>query len=246
MAKKNSTTRSVDRALDILESFLYEGKSLSLKEISESTELANSTVYRILTALKEKGFVEKNEDNKEYSPGFKIAELGKLCEIEIGKILKDVSKSLMIELSKRYNEDVRLFVREGNYKLCIESIESDRKLRHIMAVGDKHTLFKGAAGKVLLAFMSKEERSDMIKESEITEEDLEKVRDRGYALSLGEKEEGLVGIASPIFNINNQIVAAVSLSGPTTRFINETIDDKISDTIETAKEITKLYQNSTK
>lgn len=241
MSKKQSTTRSVDRALDILQCFLYHGKNLSLMEISNATNLSSSTVHRIISALQDKGFVERNEDDKKYSLGYKIAELGKLCNVNLNNSVKDIAKPYMMDLSNKYNEDVRIFIVDGHYKLCIESIESTRSLRHIMNVGDKHILFKGAAGKVLLAYMDKSYRESVLKDTIITGEVLQKIKDKGYALSIGEKEEGLVGIAAPIFDINQNVIAAVSLSGPSTRFINEEIDDKIVDTISTAKKISEAY-----
>lgn len=241
MSKKQSTTRSIDRALEILECFLYHGKNLSLMEISNVTNLSSSTAYRIISALQEKGFVKKNEDDKKYSLGYKITELGKLCNVNLNNGVKYIAKPYMMDLSIKYNEDVRIFIVDGDHKLCIESVDSTRSLRHIMNVGDKHILFKGAPGKVLLAHMDKSNRKSILENTTITDEVLQKIRDKGYAISIGEKEEGLVGIAAPIFDMSQNVIAAISLSGPSTRFINEEIDEKIADTISTAKKISEVY-----
>lgn len=241
MNKQQSTTRSIDRALEILECFLYHGKSLSIAEIANITNLSSSTVHRIISALEAKNFVERNQNDKKYRLGYKIAELGKLCHTDNDHNLISIAKSHMEDLSRKYNEDVRLFIADGQDKLCVESIESTRSLRHIMYVGDRHTLYKGAAGRILLAYMEKSQREKLIKDTNITEEDLEKVREKGYALSIGEKEEGLIGIAAPILDKSKNIVASLSLSGPSIRFINEELNDKIADTTSTAKKISDVY-----
>ena len=241
MTEKQSKTRSVDRALDILESFLYGKESMTLAEIAHITDLSASTVYRIVGALQKKGFLEKDEVNKSYRLGFKISQLAQTAHEKLEINIKTISKPFMIELLKKYNEDVRLFVEEGSNKLCIESFESTRSLRHIMEVGDKHTLLKGAAGKVILSYMAPDRCEKIIQGTQITEQVLKNIKDKGYALSIGEKEEGIVGIAAPIVNEKNELIAALSLSGPSVRFVNEEIDEKIIDTISTAKKISAAY-----
>jgi len=240
MGKNKSTTRSIDRALDILETFLHEGGNLSLTEIAESTKLNSSTAHRIVSALLERKFLIRN-NQKKYNLGPKITELGNISNINIDNQLKRIAKGYMIELKDKYDEDVRLFVVDGREKLCIESIQSSKISEHIMDVGDKHDILSGAPGRVFLAYMNKEKRKNIIENSEITEKDLKTVKEKGYALSIGEKKEGLVGLAAPIMDNNNNIIASMSLSGPAQRMIDEEISDKIADVIATAKKIGDNY-----
>lgn len=108
-------------------------------------------------------------------------------------------------------------VPDGCSKLCVESVESERELRQVVKVGTRHDLQRGAAGKVILSFMTPAER---IKVGCGEEQDCtlyDKIRESGVAISDGEREDGLFGIAVPILDRDGNLVAAISISGPTAR-----------------------------
>lgn len=241
MSEQQSSTRSIDRALEILECFLNGDGRFTLSELSQNTGLSATTVLRILGALISKGFIEKDEVTKTYSLGYKVSQLSQVANHSNETVLKNVSEPFMSELLDKYNEDVRLFVEDGPNKLCIMSLESTRSLRHIMKVGDKHELIKGAAGKIILCYMDPEKRKPLLINSNIDIELLDTIKTKGYAVSIGEKEEGIVGIAAPILDWNGRLIACLSLSGPSIRFVNEEIEDKIKDTVNTAKQISNAY-----
>ena len=238
MESKNSPTRSVERALEILECFLEE-KELTLSQISDMTKLSPSTAHRIIATLQSKHFVERNPDTKKIILGNKINQLASKLPNETYDELKKISYSHMLKLNEIYNENVRLFILDGDYKMCIGVVESTRSLRQIIKLGERHLLIRGATGKVFLAYMDAKIRHEMINDTRLDDTVFEKIVEKGYALSIGEREEGLVGIASPIFNSQGKLAAVLSLSGPSVRFVNEEMSDKINDTIKTAHEISK-------
>ena len=133
MEKQNSPTRSVERALDILECFL-DKEEMILLEIAEKTGLSSSTALRILCALQEYGFVIKDPQTKKYHLGTKILWLADMVPTESYDELKKIAYPHMVKLNQQYNEDVRLFVQDGNSKLCIESVDSTRELRQVVKV----------------------------------------------------------------------------------------------------------------
>ncbi len=239
MENKSSPTRSVERALEILDCFLAEDE-LTLNEVSEKTKLSPSTVYRIMQTMQKKFFIERDEISKKFSIGEKINKLANTADKDLNVELKKVAYSHMSKLNDKYNENVRLYILDGTYKLCIEAIESTRDFRAIIKAGERHTVIRGAAGKIFLAYMGEEDRKKLIKDTNITVESLNKVKENGYALSLGEREEGLVGIAAPIFNKEGDVIASLSISGPAARFINEEMSDKINDLVICCKEISAL------
>jgi DNA-binding IclR family transcriptional regulator len=196
-------------------------------------------VHRIIATLQSKHFIERNPDTKKIILGYKLNQLASKLPTETYDELKRVSYSHILKLHERYNENVRVFVLDGEYKLCIAVVESTRSLRQIIKIGERHLLIRGAAGKVFLAYMDAKHRNDVIKDTRIDDSVFEKVIEKGYALSIGEREEGLVGIASPIMDSQGNLVAVLSLSGPSVRFVNEEMSDKINDTVKTALEISK-------
>lgn len=236
MENKNSPTRSVERALEILDCFLVEDK-LTLNEVSEKTKLSPSTVYRIMQTLQGRYFIERDGKSKKFSIGNRISKLANSVSKDLSIELRKISYPFMFELKEKYNENIRLYIPDGSYKLCIEVIESTRDFRAIIKVGERHTITRGAAGKIFLSYMEKEIRNRFIKDTNITDEILDKIKVNGYALSLGEREDGLVGISAPIFNREGKVVASLSISGPAERFVNEEMSDKINDVVKHCKEI---------
>lgn len=236
MENRNSPTRSVERALEILDCFLIEDK-LTLNEISEKTKLSPSTAYRIMQTLQNRYFIERDDKNKKFSIGDKINKLACSVTKDQNMELRKIVYPYMEKLKEKYNENIRLYIPDGSYKLCIEVIESTREHRALIKVGERHTIIRGAAGKVFLAYLDLSLRNNILKETNITDEALEKIKENGYALSLGEREDGLVGIAAPIFNGEGKVVASLSISGPAVRFINEEMSDKIDDILKYCKEV---------
>ncbi|SHI36545.1 transcriptional regulator, IclR family [Dethiosulfatibacter aminovorans DSM 17477] len=247
MSEKKPTTRSVDRALDILECFLGKERELSLMEISEMTELSPSTAHRMINSLMTRHFLERNNENKKFFLGRKIAKLGSMSLTSIDENLKELAKEYMIQLRDKENENVSLYVLDGDYKLCVERFLSSQTLRQVINIGDRLKIDKGSTGRVFLSHMEKEELDAMLKKyPNIDIEKVNQCREKGYTISNGERDEGLVGIAAPIYGADNSLKAVLSLSGPSFRFINENLNDKIEDTKATAYEISKAigYQNN--
>ena len=229
MRSSQPVNRSAERMLDVLECFSL-GQSVSLAEIAQIVQLPKSTAFRLLQTLEERCYLVRDESTKLFSLGSKVGEL--VAGYYGGRfdLLRCAAMRSLIELNKKYNEAVRLFVRDGGFKLCIDVIESTREVRHIVTVGERHDLIRGAAGRVLLAHMPMPQRL-YIAEGDELEQQLEKVQEDGYAMSVGEREESLVGIAAPIFTSSGEVIAAVSLSGPSARFLTEEMGEKIKDTV---------------
>ncbi len=247
MAVNKSKTRSINRALDILECFL-EDEELTLKEIANKTDLSPSTAHRLVNSLLDKHYLERDESNKKFFLGPMIARLGNVSLQSIDVNFKEIAKSYMEKLQKDLNENVSLFVHDGDYKLCIERIEANRTLKQIINVGDRLKINRGSIGKIFLSHMTEEELNKMVEKfPNIDKNEMKKVLKQGYSFSNGERVEGLVGIACPIYNINGKLIAALSLSGPSVRFLDDKLNNKIEKTKKTAMEIsTALGYNGLK
>ena len=226
--KQASSSRSVERAMSILECFLDKQEYILL-EIAEKTQPSPSTVLRILTALQEHDFVVKNVKSKTYHLGSKISWLAEMIPGKSFEELRSLAYPYMLRINQKYNEDVHLFVHDGKSKLCIEAIDSRRELRQVIRVGSRHDLLRGAAGKIIIAHLQPQMRRQCLGEKDIDDALYDKIKSDGLALSDGEREEGLFGIAAPVFDSEGQILGAVSLSGPSVRFKTELLDKMKED-----------------
>lgn len=237
MPDSKSTLSSAERMFDVLDCFLYEGDWM-LTELSQKLNLPTTTTFRLLQTLEGRGFVERIEGTKRFTLGKKLGEFNGAYISGRFDLLRCAAIRPMEFLSKKHNETVRLFVRDGGQKLCIEAVESTQDIRHIVNIGERHDLIRGAAGKLLFAYMPAPQRQALLGEtdSELNEK-IERAYVDGYAVSIGERDEGLSAVSAPIFSAPEHLIAVISLSGPTYRFSPEYIGEKIKDTIECADKI---------
>lgn len=247
---KDNTVRSLERGLAVLQCFDLDTEELSLSQIAEQLSLAPSTVLRLASALTALGFLEKSRA-KTYSLGNKVYLLGAVAQKHFK--LRRIILPVMESLRNATHEAVSLYALVDGYRVCYEHVESLLSMRCVVRVGDRFPLWAGAAGKCLLAFADKQLVEEQIaKARPITGTtildrekflaELMRIRDSEEAISHGEREEGVISIAIPIFSARNQVDYALSLAAPASRFGEETLQEVLLRTKEAARAISRqLY-----
>ncbi len=229
---KEDGASALKKGLAILSSFSWTKNAMTLTEIARERNLPLPTAARLIKALEEEGFLERNTKTKRFHLGFKCSLLGAIAK-KTG-ILRMIASPYMEELRSMFNETVNLYLREGDIRVCYEQIESSFNLKRSAKLGDRFPLWAGAAGRCFLAFMKREEVDRILEEVEpltantildkeqIYKKSLE-VKTRGYSFSVSEREEGVSSVAAPIFDASMQPMACLTVSGPTSRFSEEMI-----------------------
>ncbi len=224
----SKSSRSIERGVQVLEALSKAEREISLIELSQNTDLNQSTVYRILTAFKKYGYVEQNRQSSKYYLGPKVISLSYSF-----MQLKNIHTLVIDELTKLRDycgETVHYAVRSGNEVVYVEKIQGVHPVGVISnAIGQRNPLHCTAVGKVLLAWLPDEmihkivaqyhfvsRTSNTIVDPKIFIEELRSVRIKGYAENNEEIEIGVAAIAAPVFD-RTEIVGAVSVSGPVTR-----------------------------
>jgi DNA-binding IclR family transcriptional regulator len=105
------------------------------------------------------------------------------------------ARPALVWLHEQTGESVQLFVRDGEHRVCVDSIESLRELRTIVPVGARLPLAVGSAGRVLSGAGN----------------------GKAWVQSVGEREEGVASVSAPVHDRSGHVVAAVSVSGPIQR-----------------------------
>jgi DNA-binding IclR family transcriptional regulator len=153
---------------------------------------------------------------------------------------------MMRDLAARQRETVNLYVARDIFRVCIAQQESPQALRHVVHVGDELPLWGGASAKILLrnaspALLARVARSSPYGEAHTRrlQEWIDEAAQQGYAVSHGEREDGLTAIAVPIVGRSGSVVAALSLSGPTIRFPDERIGVFAADLTQVAKRMSE-------
>jgi len=245
---------SIRRAFQILNCFTFNEKELGVSELSKKIELPKSTIHRILVSLAAEGILVQNKDNKKYSLGIVLFQLGSLVQqhLEIRKCALPV----MEELAQKTKESIYLNVILGRKRISIEKVESPHEVRRVIRLGESLPLYTGGSGKVLLAHLPEEEIEKFLKEEKliaftpntITDpkkllKNLREIRENGYAIAVGERVIGATTIGAPIFDYTNKVVASLTISGPTGRFTKKKIPIFISLVKEAAERISILLGN---
>lgn len=193
----------MDKAVGIL-SFLAEDGPASLAGVVKGTGLARPTAYRLLAALEAHGLVAREEGR--YLLGLRLLSWGGT----VGSALVGVAAPVLEELRDETGESAQLYVREGDRRICVASVERATGLKTTVEVGAVMPLDRGSAGKVLLAWSEDRGRFG------VSEERLSGVRELGWAASVAEREEGVASVSAPVFR-EGSIVAAIGVSGPIAR-----------------------------
>ncbi|CAN5738675.1 IclR family transcriptional regulator [soil metagenome] len=193
----------LDKAVGIL-SFLAEDGPASLAGVVRGTGLARPTAYRLLSALEAHGLVAREEGR--YLLGLRLLSWGGGA---VGSALIGAATPVLGALRDRTGESTQLYVREGDRRVCVASVErTGGGLKDAVPVGAVLGLGHGSGGKVLRAWAVGEEAEDA---------ELGEVRARGWAESVAEREVGVASVSAPVFGPDGGLRAAVCASGPIPR-----------------------------
>lgn len=250
MKKANSANRSINRICDILNCFSEEELNLTLTQISNQIELPKSTTHRLLEALQSQGLLSYNNVKRSYELGYMLVRWGSLAQT--GLDLRNVSLPFLQKLTEITDETSILSARYGNIGMCIEKIECNQPVRLAMSIGQRLALHSGASSKVLWAFLSEDEISEImdtiellpLMENTITtperlREELRNIRENGYATSFEETDRGAMGIAAPVYDHSSKPIAGIGIAAPISRISREQVPEFAVKIVDVARRLSK-------
>ena len=215
--RENSLLKSLEKSLDVLDLFVESNTGMTLKEIAGMTKLNTSTAFRIVNTLERRQYLTRNEDSKQYRLGPKALALG--YSSHWTENIVTLAKPYLRRLQQEFNETASIYVAEGDSRICLDHVESTHSLRRVIPLGESLPVYKGAAGKVLVAWANKDEQKRISeKHGGLSESELSMIRHNGYAVTQDESEHGLFALAVPVFNFEEQVVASLTVAGPSMRF----------------------------
>ncbi len=226
--------QSVARALAIIELFDETNRELSIKEISTKLDLNKSTVHSLLSTLKEYGYISQNNETNEYSLGWKLYERGYLMISQMD--IRNIARPHLEKLNNETNQTVHLVTLLGKEAIYIDKITGNSTLVIYSRVGKRVPLHSSGVGKVLAAFLNEtqlnsvmegyvfEKRTEnTIQTHEAFFEELNRVKENGFAMDYEENEQGIICLAMPVYDYSGEVIAAVSVSTPKT-FFNDDVE----------------------
>lgn len=242
---QGSTVQSVDRAISILELLAKHG-SLGVTQLAAELGVHKSTASRLVAALEQRHLVDQVEDRGKYRLGVGILRLAGATTARLDLVQE--ARPLARRLATRTNETINVAVLSGGAALYIDQLAGASTLSSYNWVGQHIPLHATSNGKVLVSELAEPQLSEALgvltayTPATITsrgaiESELATVRRRGYAVATDELDVGLTALAAPIRDAHGEIIASISVSGPTFRFTTERVNQIVPDLRATAAEI---------
>ena len=181
----------LDKAAAVLSAL--EAGPLALGALTSATGLARPTAHRLAVALEAHGLVRRDANGR-FALGLRLVDLGRAAAA--GLPVAEAARPALEALRDETGESAQLYVRDGDRRVCIVSLESPHGLRTIVPVGASLPLDVGSAGRVLAGTTGGR---------------------RGWVESVAEREAGVASVSAPVRDGDGRLVAAVGVSGPIER-----------------------------
>jgi DNA-binding IclR family transcriptional regulator len=250
--------QALRRGLSVLDAMMEAREPLNLEQVCARTGLPKATAFRIVLNLLDRGYLIETPEG--YWLGLKLMRLGAAVEERLD--LKEQALPFLQNLLEEFNETTQLAVldsEDGLRGVCLEKLTPQRAVGIMMSrVGNTFPIHCTGLGKVLAAFRPEEEILEQVRtyglhkytattlaQEDAFMEELRRIRSRGYSIDNGEHEESIRCVAAPIQDRNGTVVAAISVSGPSTRMPNPLTDSVMAArVVETARGLSEALGNS--
>jgi DNA-binding IclR family transcriptional regulator len=213
----------LDRTIAILDA-VGDG-SRTFTDLVRATGFSRPTTHRLIKAMEAHGLLSL-QGGFGYRLGPRLLRLATIAMAELP--LRDLARPALERLSEVTGESAQLYVRSGDERVCVDTVESTSELRTIVPVGSSLPLTAGSAGKVFLAWASEPDRERLLEKrlERFTPKtptalqirgQVDAIRRRGWSMSSGERERGVGSVSAAILGPDGELVAVVSISGPESR-----------------------------
>ena len=243
---------SVKKAFAILSAISSSKEGLGVSELARGLDMAKSTVHGMTSALEEVGAVMRDPRTKRYKLGFTLLEIGRSAYSQID--LETSARPIMEDLMKKTQTSVFLGILNWDHVTVLDIVESRQDLKITAPVGTTMPLFAGAVGKVFLASMDAEQARKIVKskglprftensivDPELYYQELEQVRQKGYAIDDEEYILGVRAVASPIKGLG-QLKSSIWVVGFKASLDEKKMQTLIKETQKAAQAISRRIQ----
>lgn len=231
----NDTVKATDTLFDIIE-LLEREDGVTITEIADELGYAKSTIHRHLSTLRERGYVV--EDSEGYHVGLRFLALGEQARNHHKAY--QLAREKVDELAQETDERAQFIVEEHGDAVYIHRALGERAVRTDPGIGKRIPLHATAAGKAILAQLPEERLFDIVEQIEFTPitdatitnvdqlvDELEAIRDRGYSFNQQENLDGLHAVGVPVTNSRDEIIGALSVSGPSHRLKGDWFEEEL-------------------
>ncbi|HEY5033219.1 MAG TPA: IclR family transcriptional regulator [Actinomycetes bacterium] len=219
---------SVRNAARLLKVFRSREPEIGVSELARRLGLGKSTVHRLLTTLVGEGLIERDTRTGGYRLGLVVFELGEAVRVHLD--LHAAAGPVLASLREQTGESSQVGVLDGHEVVYVDRLESSQSLRLFTETGRRVPVHCTSSGKVLLAYLSEVDLGAVLATAPLTRltdqtitdpgelgAELDRVRARGWAEAVNERELGVASVAAPVRNAAGHVIAAISIGAPTVR-----------------------------
>ena len=246
---KSNTIELTAKLVHILELLFESQEEVGIRELARLCDMPKSTVERLVHSLADVQWVIQNPKTKKFRIGLRLLQLTNRWHLnmELVRLISPVMEDLVVET----NLTAIITVLDGDKGRCINKFDSKQAIKLVSTVGATIPLHAGASGKALLAFLPQTEidrilsgplktfTSNTTTDPAVLNRQLKEIREKGFVVSIEEVDDGAAAIGVPIFDIDNSVLASLSIAGSKFDMI-ERSDHLIPIVVETATKITKI------
>lgn len=245
----NEQLNSTEKVIWLLKRLGEPPYEIGLTELSNEIGHAKSGIYKTLNTLINHGFVYQDLNTKKYCLGPTLHRLGTLYNEPKG--ILSYAEPIVTNIANATMESIYIGMRQGDRVIVVYGKESPHSLRLFTKLGQLCPINAGSIGKLMAAFDSPERIQLMLTQTPLIQKTLntiidpekllmeyETIRSQGYSISNQEHCIGAFGIAAPIRNHSNQVIACLNMSGPKDRFTSDKVVEWTHLIIQGANEIT--------
>lgn len=250
MAQHTAPIKTTHKSFAILDELIRE-REATLEELTTILDMPKATLHGHLSTMVDIGII--SNDGGRYRPTLKLLEYG--TRVRANMDIFQVARGPMKELTDETGEHTSLVVEEGGKAVILYNVEGDGTSSVITTSGIHTYLHTNACGKAIMAHLDPEHIEEILDEhglpamtnETITDreallEALERVREQGYATNRDEALKGIKAVAAPILDIDEEVVAAVAIFGPSQSIDNNRLRTELPDLVrETANVIEVNY-----
>lgn len=242
--------QALNRGLALLSSLAQEPGGVLLTDLAKRVGLAASTTHRLLSTLERAGFAELDDATGLWRVGVRTVSVG--SAFLRGRDFVSLARPFMRQLTDYSGETSNMAIRREDAAVYISQVESAAMVRAFSKLGDRVPLTCSGVGLALLTVSSEEEISALLHRTGLpsfTPKSIDtpaKLRDtlilgrsRGYVVDDEAHALGMRCVAAPFFDVHGEIVAAISISGPTARLTENRALELGGAVARTAREITQ-------
>lgn len=234
-------------AMRVVEYLSKTREPMGVRDLSRHLGVAVASTHRLLQSLKRERLVVQVGEQGMYASGERLVELA--TNLMHSHHLVPIATPFLQKVAARSGESVTLMVVDGYEAVCAASIESEHMLRVVFPVGWRGPLYRGASGRLLLAFQppevieaviaagQRESGSQKLDDPATLLRSLAELRKAGNAVSHGERHEGWSSAAAAIRAPGGMVIGTIAVYGPSARFLNSKLANHTKQVIACARDI---------